>query len=239
MFQGDVNLFIAVSIATKENLISSAKIDSKKIKVLYNCINIKKFIKKESCSDLQLKRDKIGIGKDAFVVGYAGRLIRYKGWREFINSIKLILKSCQNFKFLVAGDGPDRKKMLNLIEELKLRDNVVYLGHVENMNWFYKLLDCYVRPSYWEPMGISAIEAQACGVAVIASDVGGLNEIINDMETGLLCNPVCAQALAEKIKTLYANKGLRNKLIKNAFKYLNRYSLDKYVEELNLIYERI
>jgi len=236
--QKKVNLFIAVSKATKQKLIESGRINPKKIEVLYNCLDLDKFNINRINFNLQEERAKIGIREASFVVGFAGRITQRKGWREIIKVTKVISNTYQNFKLLIAGDGPDRNKMINFIKKLQLSDKVIYLGAVSNMNWFYRLLDCYVMPSYWEPMGITAIEAQSCSVPVIATNVEGLNEIVRDNENALLFQLGNEEELAKKINLLYRDNTLRDRLIKNGLKNSKKYSLNSYTKELMSIYER-
>jgi L-malate glycosyltransferase len=234
-----VNLFIAVSKIIKKTLIKKSKIPENKIKFLYNFVDLDKFNKKNIKWDIRKERQKLGIKNDEFVIGFAARLVQRKGWKDFIKSSSIILKENTKIKFLIAGDGQGKKKLINLIKELKLKKNMYYLGYVSDMVWFYSLLDCFVIPSHWEPMGLTEIEAQALGVPVIASDVPALNEIIADKFNGLLFKAKNEKDLAKKIILLYNNKKLRTQLVKNSLKDVRKYSLEEYIMNLDKIYNGI
>lgn len=231
-----VDLYIAVSRAIEHRLIEKTKVPQNKIQVLYNFVDLEKFNRESIAWDIQKEREKIGIKEGCFVVGFAGRLVERKGWREFLGAAKLILSTNQNFKFVIAGDGPQKIKMLKLMESLNVGNNVLYLGYISNMVWFYPLLNCFVIPSHWEPMGLTEIEAQAMGIPVIASDKEGLNEIIIDGENGLLFKVKDVNDLAKKINMLKNDIELRLQLIRNGINNIKKYSLASYIQALKNLY---
>jgi len=227
-----IDLFIAVSKATKQKLIEKANIDYKKIIVLYNFVDLDKFNIKNIKWNIKKEREKLGIKKGEFVIGFAGRLIERKGWRDFIEAANILVMENKKYKFLIAGDGPDRQYVINLIKKYNLGENVVYLGYQSNMVWFYSILDIFVMPSHWEPMGLTELEAQAMGIPLVASDVDGLNEVVHNKRDCLLFKSILSNA----IKMINKNKHFKDKLSKKGLVNANVYSLNKYIENLNKIY---
>jgi glycosyltransferase involved in cell wall biosynthesis len=238
--QNKIELFIAVSEATKRKLMENAAIPEEKIKVLYNFVDLEKFnpdILRRY--DRNRERAKIGIEKEDFVIGFAGRLVKTKGWEEFIKSAKILSEENSKLKFLIVGNGPDKQKLINLIYKLGLSDKVFYIGFVPDIRFFYSMIDCFAMPSHWEPLGITEIEAQACSIPIIASDVEGLNEVVSNKKNGLLFKPKDEKDLAEKIELMEKNKELRERLIKNGLHSVKRYSLEEYILSLEKIYEAV
>jgi glycosyltransferase involved in cell wall biosynthesis len=166
-------------------------------------------------------------------VGFAGRLIERKGWKDFVSILKYLKN--MNLKLLVVGDGEDKSKLLDFIKKNKLEDKIICLGYIDKMRWFYSLLDCFVISSHWEPMGLTEIEAQAFEVPVIASNVAALNEIINN-ENGMLFEAKNPNDLSQKINKLYKNQKLRKELVKNGLKNAKKFDLNNYVAKLNQLY---
>jgi len=236
--QKQTDLFLAVSKATKEKLKDKAKINPDKIKVLYNFVDLDKFNKKNIKIDINKEKEKLGIKKDEFVIGFAGRLIKRKGWREFIETSRILSKD-NNFKFLIAGDGEDKKKMLKLIKKYKLEDKTKFLGYQKNMVNFYALLNCFVIPSHWEPMGLTELEAQSCKCPIIVSNVEGLNEVVKEKVNCLLFNPKDSKKLSKKILKIKENKKLKENLIKEGLKNTKQYSLVNYLKELKKVYLKV
>ena len=233
--QNNVDLFIAVSEATKIELIKNSKVDEHKIKVLYNFVDLNKINPNIKNYDITIKAKEVGIDKDYFVIGFAGRLNRIKGCDILIKSIPYI--KIQNIKIMIAGDGIERKQLDKLSKDLNLKDKIIFLGYVNNIEEFYNIIDYLVIPSRSESFGLSAIEAQASGTPVIASSIKGLNEIVLDKKTGLLFQPENEKDLAEKIELIHNDKNLRIELIKNGLYEVRKYSLDNYLLNLKSIYE--
>jgi L-malate glycosyltransferase len=234
-----IDLSLAISKATKNELMKKVNISENKIKVLYNFVNLNQFNKKKITWNTKKEREKLKIKEGDFVIGFAGRFIERKGWKEFILAANLVLNNNKNIKFLIAGDGKDKNELLNLIKSNKFKKNIIYSGFISNMVWFYSLLDCFVIPSHWEPMGLVEVEAQAMGIPVIASNVPALDEIIQDRKNGLLFEAKNSKDLAGKIKILYKNSKLRNQLIMNSLKSVNKYSSKEYLFNLNKIYNNL
>ena len=117
-------------------------------------------------------------------------------------------------KIRIAGDGPERPALEALGEELGISDNIEWVGALPNeeVAAFYQGLDVVVVPSRQERFGVTAVEGMACGKPVIASQVGGLPEIIRDHETGLLIRPEQVEELAEAMVTLLDHPDLRRKM---------------------------
>jgi L-malate glycosyltransferase len=232
----ETNLFLAVSRATRRELIKNAKIQEKKIKVFYNFVDLEKFNKKNITLDIKKEKKKLGIKKDEFVVGFAGRLAKVKGCEYLIRSLPYL-----DFKYkcLIAGDGELRKELEVLTKELKVEDKVIFLGYQENVLKTYSLLDVLVIPSLRESFGLITIEAQALGIPVISSNVPALNEIIINRENGLLFKVKNSKGLALKIKEIKENSKMRDSLTKNSLENLERYSLKEYTEKINIKYKKI
>lgn len=172
---------------------------------------------------------------DAFVVGMAGRIVARKGWRDFLAAVER-LTSRQRVFFLIAGDGPEFPALQHEIGERGLAARGLALGRVADMAKFYAALDCLVVPSHWEPAGLTQLEAQAAGVAVVAYDLPGLNETVHDEVDCLLCRPGDATDLAAKIARLIAEPATRERLTQAGIENAARFSLARYIEDLNALY---
>ena len=231
LFQSSVDLFIAISETTKKRLIENAGIKESKIKVLYNFVDLEHFDpQKIEISKLE-EREKLGLNDDDFILGFAGRHVERKGCRDLIFALK-DLEQFKNIKLFIAGDGPKKEEYKNLANN----PNIFFLGFVPDIRWLYSIIDCFVIPSHWEPLGIVVLEAHAMGIPVIATNVEGLNEVILDDKTGFLFEPKNKTDLAKKIELLSHNENLRIELTKNGLKNVGKYSLNNYLTKLEEIY---
>ena len=103
------------------------------------------------------------------------------------------------------------------------------------MQKFYAGVDCFVIPSWWEPFGLTALEAQAAGVPVVASDIPGLTEVVN-WGNALLFPVRNSTLLACQISALEHSEKLRKRLVRNGFDNIKRFEKDVILEQLNQIY---
>jgi glycosyltransferase involved in cell wall biosynthesis len=224
---------IAVSNNVKKQLIMKGKIDSKIIKILNNFIV---YADNEKNQRL-IFRKKHNIEDKTFVVGYAARLVPGKGWSDLIKILDSIKN--KNILVLLAGTGPDKKKLEKIIEmKSDSLVNIKYIGYISNMREFYAGVDCFVIPSRAEAFGLTALEAQAAGVPVVASDIPGLNEVIN-WGNALLFPVKNSTLLACQINALEHSKALRTRLIKNGYANIKRFEKDIILEKLNQLYNNL
>lgn len=232
-FQNILDCYIAVSEATKQKLIENAKIKENKIKVLYNFVDIDKF-KKLDNFDKKTEREKYWLKENDFIIGFAWRFVERKWWREFINSAKYLIDLWYNFKFIIAWNWEDKKKLLQQIE--KYENNIKFIWYIENMVNFYNQINIFVIPSYWEWLPMTQLEAVASWVLVVSSDWPWLNEvIINQLSWVYFINKNIID-LSNKIIDLSNDIDLRDNLINNWKEEVKKYSLDNYLLNLNSIY---
>lgn len=237
-FRKEVDLYLAVSKATKNKILQKTSFNEDKIKVLYNFVDLDKFKKLENF-DIENERKKYWLSKNDFVIWFASRFIEKKWWKEFLESAKILINKWYNFKFVIWWDGEDKGKIMNFIKENNLEKNIILVWYVDNMVKFYNIIDLFIFPSYIESMWLTQLEAQACGVPVIVSDVEWLNETINNNIDWLLFKSKNVDDLVRKIEKIYNKKDLREKLIKWWFENVKRFSLEKYLVMLNSFYEKV
>ncbi len=231
-----INKIIAVSNATKEKLIAKAGIEENKITVLSNFVDLNKFNRKNITWNMEGEREKIGIKKGEYVIGFVGRLAKVKGCEYLLKALPYLNFS---YKVLIAGDGPERKKLEKLAVELKITERIIFLGYRSDTVFIYSLLDVLIMPSLSESFGLSVIEAQSMGTPVISSNIPALNEIIINNENGLMFEVKKSQDLSLKIELMYKDEKARNRFTKNGLESVKKYDLGNYIAMLNNIYSKL
>jgi glycosyltransferase involved in cell wall biosynthesis len=228
---------IVVSNATK-NYVLSLGADPEKIRVLHNGVDVNRFRPLTGVKDEM--RKKLGISKDSSVVLTVRRLVYKNGIDTLIESAKVAVKKNPRLFFLVVGKGPDFGKVKEKIEELGIQENFRLTGFIsdEVLPFYYNVADFFVLPSKsGEGLPLVALEAMACGVPVIATNVGGTSEVMKE-GSGKLVPPNSPDSLAEAIlefshsELSTLKKDLRAMIEQN-------YSWDKNVEKLVGIYEEL
>jgi glycosyltransferase involved in cell wall biosynthesis len=163
------------------------------------------------------------------LVLYLGRLKDHKSIPVFIYTAKEILKSHAEVEFVIAGDGPDKKTLLDLVKKLDLVEKIKFVGRVseEVKVALYQQAWVFMNPSLMEGWGITSIEANACGTSVVASDVPGLRESIQNPHTGYLVPYGNVGLFTDRINYLIENGSFRRTIEKNARKWALNFDWDK------------
>lgn len=157
-----------------------------KIDVVYNGVNAARFEFEWSEQERLAHRAKLALPEEKIVM-YVGRFVREKGIQVLLNAASTVLAQEPNTKFLIVGGG-NRERFENFLDWAGLRDKVLFTGFMANRSLYqlYRVADVAVFPSLYEPFGIVALEAMAAGAPVVASDAGGLREVVLHDQTGTL-----------------------------------------------------
>lgn len=184
--------------------------------------------------------ERFDLPQDRPIVMYLGRIAAEKGVEYFVDAAK-ILAERQDFHYLIVGDGPEREDIDGQIDRLGLRDVCTVTGFLEPelVPSAIALSTIGVVPSKYEELGLIILEFMLMDKPVIAHDVGGVSELIQDRETGLLVRPYAPEELAAAIEELVGNAELREKLTTAATEIPERYALDAAVARLEEIYREL
>jgi len=140
-----------------------------------------------------------------FILGTAGRLVELKGLECLLNTVAALRCEFPGLRVEIAGSGPQRTKLEQIVKQMDLNGQVKFLGWVNDLNSVLPRWDIFVMPSLEEGFGISALEAMAAGLPVVATRVGGVPELIEDGKTGWLVQPADNAAMASRIRLLLNN----------------------------------
>ena len=202
------------------------RIHEDKIVFIPNGVDTEKHLLASDVDDLEKVLGKSIANKKTLLT--SGRLAKRKGAAWFISNVMPKLPT--DFIYIVAGSGPDKENISQAIAENKLEDRVSLLGYVtdQDKNILLNATDLFVQPNIkvagdMEGFGISVIEAGACRLPVLASDMEGLKDAIKDEKNGFLVQPENADAFAGKITELFAagspreiyGENVRNFVIEN------------------------
>ena len=140
----------------------------------------------------------------------------------------------------LVGDGPDRSRIETLVTSLGLRDHVRFLGERGDLIAVLQQSDLFLLPSQTESFGLAALEAMACGVPVVASDVGGISEVVADGETGLLAAAGDVAGMARHARRLLTDEELRRRMSRAARRLaVTQFRLTPAVDRYEAVYRRV
>jgi len=155
-------------------------------------------------------RKALGIGSEEKVLVYVGRLHWDKGPDVLFEALCRLRRSGPPCRCLVVGDGPLRDDVGRFVTENELSSMVTFFGFQEDVRSYLAASDIFVLPSRTEGLPFALLEAMSSGLACIATDVGGVREVIPDSVYGLVVIPESADGLAEAIRRLLSDAGLRS-----------------------------
>src|SRR6185312_11884097 len=141
-------------------------------------------------------------------------------------------------KLLMIGDGPERPAMEELVKDLRVQDDVRFVGKQEQIEEILLVSDLFLLPSEYESFGLAAMEAMAASVPVISSDAGGLSEININGETGYTAAVGDVKTMSECAIHLLSNDELLQQFRKNAKAQAMKYDLEKIVPRYEKLYSR-
>lgn len=182
-------------------------------------------------------RTRLNVPRDALVFGTAGRLMQIKRHDLLIEAAARLIRSGVDAYFLLAGEGPMLDSMQGLISDLDVGERVRLVGHQKEMPAFLSALDVFVLCSDSEALPLALMEACAAGLPCIATQVGGVTEILGAGQ-GLLVSPNSAQALAEAMQAM-TSAAAREQFARNAAVAAEKFSHEKVAADYAALYGKL
>ncbi len=232
---------ICVSEFDRQTAIKEKICNPKKLTTIHNGIEQINFLPKEQASEKLFRiinKSEIRNPKSEIRIGTIANLYPTKGLEHLIQAIHLLISNYQlPITAIIIGEGEERKNLEDLIGQLNLKNNVILTGRINNAAELLPAFDIYVCSSVKEGLSYTIIEAMQAGLPVVATNVGGNPELIQDHQTGLLAQAKNPQDLAEKIQELINNPDLQQKLGSEAKQKAEaEFNLEKMVEKTKKIY---
>lgn len=211
--QCGVDLWISNSQAGADAFIKRENIDKSRTKIIYNYID-----------DFSPKMDTIDIQTNVkYTIGILSNIKNGKGFEDIVEVIDILLrKQFANFSIKIGGRDLTNGEIASLYEKNNLITYINFVGYVDDKDAFFKDVDVFLLPTYWEGFPTSVLEAMYFGKPVISTNVGGIPEMIKHNFNGYLCKPGDASEIASAIIDICHSNQLYNKLRVNSFEVLNK-----------------
>lgn len=203
-----------------------------------NSINVVRYSAPNS--EAQTVRSEWELTPDHFVFIGLGRLAAEKGFHHLIRAFKTVHAKCPNARLIIAGEGPERNRLLQLIQTLELQSAVFPVGFRRDVSRLLHAADCFVLSSLKETFGLVVLEAIAAKCPVIATDCGGVKEIISSSDYGILIPPGDEAALSrEMLQMTRQDQAVRDLMTRQALRVFDRFSHENAVAVTEQLYSRI
>jgi len=210
-----------------------------KIKVVPNGVDTNNF----SNMDKESTRKLLNLDGIENIILFLGFLSPYKGPDILMNTLPIVAKEYPDVKFLFAGKGVMLDKLKQLALNLGVSENTIFLGYVsdENKSYYYNAADIFILPSIMatECYPLTILESMACGTPIIASEIGGIPDLIEDSKNGLLCKPNNKLDLANKIIQLLGDNNSLKNMSNECLSRSKNFTWEKIAEQTESIYEEI
>ena len=226
--------------AVKRFCVEDVGIPSKRVRVILNGMNLRSFDSAFSHAIRDVIAD-ANCGADRIRMGTVARLEPQKGIPFLIEAMELLQSSGVDAELWIVGDGPDRPELEAMVNASPgLRDSVKFLGRRDDVPGILSQLDIFVLPSLWEGLPNAVMEAMAARLPVVATNVDGTPELVNDGETGLLVPPKSAEALADAIAKLVADGALRQRMGQAGRRRIEQhFTEDRMIAETEALYREL
>lgn len=220
--------FISISDTIKRELSHFYKIASSKISVIENGIDINKFSPKKGALI-------------NFKVISVGRFVYRKGFQDLISASQEVCSKYPHAEIIIIGDGPLKEKLREQIYTQGLENNVRLLDSTSNDEIINQLRksSMFVIPSYYEGLPLVLLEALACGLPVVGTNINGIKDLIDNGINGFLIPTESPKRMANAIINLFENTRLRNEMSKNARTSAKRYDRSVLINKTIAVYENL
>jgi len=229
---------IAVSPEVRDELVAEGIGSEEKFAVIRLGIPLEERLAGET-KDLDF-RHLYGIPRDAFVVGWVGRMTGVKDTGAVLEIARATRERCVDAALVMVGDGPDRGRLEQVAHDLGIARSTYFVGYQPDVAGYYRLFDAFVLPSVNEGTPVSAIESLASGTPVVANRVGGVPDVVRDGVDGYLVEPGDTEAAAERLATLAGDATLRARMGEaGRAEVLERYSVERLVDDVDSLYRSL
>jgi len=229
---------VALTNREKEDYLSFGIMDEDKSVVIYSGIELNKY-KDLLLNEKQNLKKELGIPENSLIVGTAGRLVPVKGTEFLIEAAKYIISKYPDTFFIFTGDGPLEQDLKRKALEMDISENIILLGWRDDAAKIISIYDVFVLPSLNEGMGRVLVEAMALGKPIVASNVGGIPDLVIHGKNGFLVPPKHPKELAKYIQIVIEDKEKREKMRLAGKEMAMNFSAENMVEKIEKSYREL
>ncbi|MFC1624271.1 glycosyltransferase family 4 protein [Candidatus Omnitrophota bacterium] len=232
---------VAISDAVRQHLIDDFRVNKNRISLIYNGIDVKKFLRDFSENERNDLKDRFGIRRDHSVIGTIARFTPDKGHDVLLKAFLEILKEKPNVQLVFVGDGKERSKMIELTQRFGLSENVIFVKPQLNTVNVLSIIDVFMFvPRRKEGLGLGLLEAQASGKPAVVTNVGGIPNVIKDGVNGFIVEPSKPERLVEPTLKLLKDKELYKRMSSAGREVVvEKFSINGMVDKVKALYKDV
>lgn len=230
---------VAVSPEVRDDLVRLHVAPASKFTVIRLGIELDE--RTDAADDVRAEtRRQLGIGRDAFIVGWVGRMTAVKRTDDVMRALHGLVDRGVDAYLCLVGDGPDRDHLERYAHELGVVKRCLFVGYQEDVARFYSAIDALLLPSVSEGTPVSVIEALAAQRPAVATRVGGIPDVIRDGVDGFLVEVGDAEALSDRLAELAGDPERRARMgADGRERVLGRYAVERLVDDIDRLYRSL
>jgi len=205
----DYQRIVTLNRSMQTDLASECNLPLERIGVISNGVDVERF---RPFQDQQKFRNKYGLPIERFIVGNVARLDPIKNHEVILRALRHLREQGFDPLFLLVGDGPHRTELGREIDRLGLRSSVRLLGYSDQIPEVLNCMDLYIQSSFYEGFSNAILEAMACGLPILATNVGGTTDLFSEGKQGFFFKPKDDESLAHLINRLYRHTLVRRRM---------------------------
>ncbi|WP_026461750.1 glycosyltransferase [Adhaeribacter aquaticus] len=226
---------ICVSDKIKE-VMAPALEKPEKLVTIHSGIDLTRF---EESSRIGKLHEELDLPLSTFLIGNVSAIAPHKDYYTFVDTAEILLKNDLEAKFLIIGEGPSRKEIEAYVANKNLQKEILFLGFRKDIPDILPELDAFLITSETEGLGTTILDAFACKVPVIATNGGGIPEIVKYNHTGMLAQVKDSQMLATHLLNVLTIDSLRSRLVANASEFLKEFIKERTAEKTIAVYKEV
>lgn len=232
------DMIVCVSEAVRQSMIENQSILPHRVAVIHNGVDVERFYPDHE--KRIATRAKVGIKRNAPVVGIVARLAPIKNHGSLVKAFFRLSEDIPAAALIIVGDGELKDKLMRQANDMNLSKRVLFLGERHDIPELLNAMDVFVLPSLSEGHNITLLEAMATGLPVVATSVGGNAEVVLDGITGFLVPPNKHEMLSEKIEILLRDENLRSQMGKRSrVRIVEYFNMQKMINTYQGLYLRL
>lgn len=231
---------VAISAPVKAHLERDFAVDPGRIELIHNGVDISRFSKTYSEDEVAKIKKSAGF-KEGPVIGTMGRLSPVKGQVFLIEAMKYVVSEINSAQCMIMGSGSEETALRDLAKSLGFEDRIKFTGPVyEDVPSYLACMDIFVLPSIKEGLGLALVEAMAAARPCVASDIGGITDIIKNGVNGILAPVANSRAIGNAVSMLLNDKVLCSSLGQKGKEFVKEnFSIDLMAEKMNKLYRGV
>jgi glycosyltransferase involved in cell wall biosynthesis len=222
-----------------------ARLLRKRAEKIYNAISLERFT--QASESLPRKNDPalialkntLGIPENALVIGSVGRLADQKGYCYLLEAATILVKQLPEARFLIVGDGNLHIELVQQTQKLGIAQQVIFTGARNDVDQLLQCMDVFVSSSLWEGLPTVIMEAMASQLPIVATDIPGTRELVQQQVNGILVPPANPEPLAQAILEVLNSPQLSQRLVQGGLAILPDFSIERVAKEYEELYVRL